>query len=166
VLVALLGRFKGEQGTRMHVFPLSDRMSSGIRIRLRLERVVKILLDERKENCPAFCDGEGYHQLTERKVEEVIHPVLQEMQGDASLRGMIAKGVKVGEFYRCFRSFRQGTENTAMNNGVSQSIIELVHRWTKFERSRGKQPKSFSMFEHYASGEQTRPLQLSFSANL
>ena len=35
------------------------------------ERVVKILLDERKENCPAFCDGEGY-QLTERKVEEVI----------------------------------------------------------------------------------------------
>jgi hypothetical protein len=47
---------------------------------------------KKKENCPAFCDGEGY-QLTERKVEEVIHPVLQEMQGDASLRGMIAKGV-------------------------------------------------------------------------
>ena len=165
VLVSLLGRFKGEQGSRMHVFPLSDRTSSGIRIRLWLERVVKILLDERKENCPAFCDGEGY-QLTERMVEEVIHPVLQDMQGDASLRGMIAKGVKVVEFYRCFRSFRRGAENTAMNNGVSQSTIELVHRWTKFERSRGKQPKSFSMFEHYASGEQTRPLQLSFSANL
>ena len=104
--------------------------------------------------------------LTERMVEEVIHPVLQDMQGDASLRGMIAKGVKVVEFYRCFRSFRRGAENTAMNNGVSQSTIELVHRWTKFERSRGKQPKSFSMYEHYASGEQTRPLQLSFSANL
>jgi hypothetical protein len=99
VLVSLLRRFKGEQETRtMHVFPLSDRTSSGIRIRLWLERVVKILLDERKENCLTFCDGEGY-QLTERKVEEVIHPVLQEMQGDASLRGMIAKGVKVGEFY-------------------------------------------------------------------
>ena len=165
VLVSLLGRFKGEQGSRMHVFPLSDRTSSGIRIRLWLERVVKILEDERKRNCPAFCDGEGY-QLTERMVEEVIHPVLQDMQGDASLRGMIAKGVKVVEFYRCFRSFRRGAENTAMNNGVSQSTIELVHRWTKFERSRGKQPKSFSMFEHYASGEQTRPLQLSFSANL
>jgi hypothetical protein len=36
VLVFLLGRFKGEQGTRMHVFPLSDRTSSGIRIRLWL----------------------------------------------------------------------------------------------------------------------------------
>jgi len=166
VLVSLLGRFKGEQGTRMHVFPLSDRTSSGIRIRLWLERVVKILLDERKENCLAFCDGEGY-QLTERKVEEVIHPVLQEMQGDTSLKGMmIAKGVKVGEFYRCFRSFRRGAENTAMKNRVSQSTIELVHRWTKFERSRGKQPKSFSVYEHYADGAQTRPLQLSFSANL
>ena len=55
-----------------------------------LERVVRILQDKKKENCPAFCDGEGY-QLTERMVEEVIHPVLQKMQGDASLRGMIAK---------------------------------------------------------------------------
>ena len=108
----------------------------------------------------------GEYQLMERKVEEVVHQVLQEMQGDASLGGIIAKGVKVGEFYPCFRSFRRGAENTAMNNGVSQSTIELVHRWTKFERSRGKQPKSFSIFKHYASGEQTRPLQLSFSANL
>ena len=81
VLVFLLGKFKGEQGTRL---------GCGW-----AERVVKILLDERKENCLAFCDGEGY-QLTERKVEEVIHPVLQEMQGDASLRGMVAKGVISG----------------------------------------------------------------------
>jgi hypothetical protein len=76
-----------------------------------------------KENCPAFCDREGY-QLTERKVEEVIHPVLQEMQGDASLRGMIAKGVKVGEFYHCFRSFRRGAENTAMNNDGSPGPLK------------------------------------------
>jgi hypothetical protein len=54
VLVSLLGRFKGEQGTRMHVFPLSDRTSSGIRIRLWLERVVKILLDEEKGELPGF----------------------------------------------------------------------------------------------------------------
>jgi hypothetical protein len=52
--------------------------------------------------------------------------VLQEMQGDASLRGMIAKGVKVEEFYRCFRSFRRGAENTAMNNGVFEESLSII----------------------------------------
>jgi hypothetical protein len=98
VVISLSGRFKGEQGMRMHTFPLNECTRSGIRIRLWLERVVKVLLDERKENYPAFCDGDEGYQLTVRRVEEGAR---EKMQNDASLKGLIAEGVLRWDFYRC-----------------------------------------------------------------
>ena len=56
VLISLLGRFKSEDGDRMHVFPLANVTRSGIRIHIWLERLVKLLRDEGKSSCPAFYD--------------------------------------------------------------------------------------------------------------
>ena len=56
VIIYLLGKFKGEEGDRMHVFPLASVTHSGIRIRLWLEQLVRLLRVEGKIGCPAFCD--------------------------------------------------------------------------------------------------------------
>ena len=60
VVVALLGFFKAEGGERMHAFAIANCTGSGVRVRIWLERIVAILLKERKRGCPAFCDVEGY----------------------------------------------------------------------------------------------------------
>ena len=60
VLVAVMGRFKGEDINIMHLFPLVNVTSSGIRIRMWLERLVSLLKEEGNNNFPAFCDVEGY----------------------------------------------------------------------------------------------------------
>ena len=164
VVVSFLGRFKGEGGDRMHVFPLlASRSGSGIEIRVWLERVAAIHELEESENCPAFCYEDGY-QLTEKFMEDsVLHPILEDLQKSGWNSSTIPKGVAIRKFYRCFRSFRRGAEITANNAGLSEMIIKFVHRWDKYEKKRGKQP-GFNMLEHYADGINTRPLQLAFTS--
>ena len=167
VIVAALGRFKSEDGDRLHVFPLVNETGSGIRIRIWLERLAALLKSEKKTNCPAFCDEEGY-QLSAGDIERVFHPILEELQSSANpvLAGLIPRGISVVEHFRCSRSFRRGAENEALDNGVDRNVINFVHRWASFEKSRGKQPGGFNMLEHYAAGASTRYMQLSFGSNI
>ena len=164
VVVALLGFFKAESGERMHVFSLANTTRTGIRVRVWLERVVRILLSEGKKECPAFCDEEGYI-LTHDHVEEVIHPIIELLQGSGELGQALPKGVDVETFYRCDRSFRRGSATTALVHKVKRETIEFVNRWRSFERNKGKSP-SLQMLWHYADGESTRPLQLDFSSSV
>ena len=60
MLVAVMGRFKGEYVNRIHLLRLVNLTSSGIRNRMWLERLLALLKYEGKNNCSAFCDKEGY----------------------------------------------------------------------------------------------------------
>ena len=161
IVISLLGKFKGEDGDRMHVLPLANVTKSGIRIRKWLERVARIYREEGRSDSPAFCDKEGY-MLTSGDIERVFHPFLIEMQGEERFGEYLPRGLKVEEHYLCFRSFRRGAEATALNRGIKKPVIDFVHRWSKYERSKGKVP-GFNMLEHYAEGARMRPTQLTFS---
>ena len=164
VVISLLGKFKGEEGDRMHVISLANTTRSGIRIRAWLERVARYLQTEGRKQCPAFCDEEGY-MLASSDVEAIFHPVLIRMQQEERYAELIPRGLKVEDNYLCFRSFRRGAEVTALNQKVDQTVIEFVHRWSRYERSRGRVP-GFNMVEHYAEGARMRPTQLLFSSSL
>ena len=123
----------------MHVFSIANCTSSGIRVRIWLERVVTILLKERKKGCPAFCNVEGYI-LTSGHIEKVMHPILTSLQGGPGLEQYLPRGIDIETFYRCERSFRRGAETTALVNKVNKTTIEFVHRWRSFETNKGKQP--------------------------
>ena len=165
VVVSLLGKFKGEDGDRMHVFVLANESRSGIKTRVLLERVAEIHVKEKKEECPAFCDEEGY-LLTEKFVEdEFLHPILEDLQSSGWGNGAIPKGLTVRSLYRCYRSLRRGADITATNNGVKEPTINFVHRWDKYENKRGKQP-GFDMIQHYADGINTRPLQICYTSSV
>ena len=120
------------------------------------------LRTERKENCPAFCDEEGF-MLKSEDVEGVFHPILKALQGLPELEQALPKGIDVEAFYKCARSFRRGAENTALVQKVDRTTVEFVHRWRSFEANKGRTP-GFNMLFHYADGESTRPLQLEFTA--
>ena len=146
----------------MHVFSLANNNTSGTRVRSWLERVVDILKDEGKRGCPAFCDEEGF-MLQSDQVEGIMHPILTALQGTSGLEQALPVGIDVETFYRCERSFRRGSENTALVRKVCKGTIEFVNRWRSFEGNRGKLP-GFDMLRHYADGESTRPLQLDFTS--
>jgi hypothetical protein len=164
VLVSLLGRFKGEEGDRMHVFPLANVTRSGIRIRLWLERLARVLRVEGKTNCPAFCDEDGY-QLSTGDLEAVMHPVIRKLQADPSQPDVVPAGLNVEEEFRMARSLRRGSESEALDQGLPASTIRMVNRWGSYERNRGAEP-GFSMLEHYAASTHTRYKQISYSAIL
>ena len=60
VAEALLGRFKSEGGDRMHVFTLANVIKSGVKNRWWLEIVARVLSEERRSKCLAFCDEEWF----------------------------------------------------------------------------------------------------------
>ena len=164
VLISLLGRFKSEDGDRMHVFPLANITRSGIRIRVWLERLVSLLRTEGKTGCPAFCDKNGY-LLTLADLEATMHPLLEVLQKDDSFPGVIPRGVNVRIWWRLARSLRRGAEVEALEQGVSELDIKFIHRWGRYETSRGAEP-GFNMLEHYAAGAETRYMQIKFTAAL
>ena len=162
VSVALVGRFKSEDGDRMHVMPIANTSKSGIKFRMWLERLVTWLKEEGNvSNCPAFCDEEGY-MLTSANLEAIMHPILKSMQSMRLFEESIPVGLDVTQWFRMERSLRRGAENDAIDNGTSKTTIELIHRWSA--RSRGAQP-GFNMLEHYAFNKRVRYNQISFSYN-
>ena len=164
VTVALVGRFKGEEGDRMHVLPIANKSRSGIPFRLWLERLAYQLDKEDRKNCPAFCDLDGY-QLSQSDMERVFHPILEQMQNDGTFSRDLPVGMEVKEWFRCDRSFRRGAEMESLNEDGDDTAIKFVLRWGRTEKARGSVP-GFNMMEHYASGIGNRYLQIKFSAGL
>ena len=165
VVVSLMGsRFKGEDGDRMHLISLANVSRLGIRYRVWLERVVRILKEEGKQEGPAFCDEEGY-MLSSGAIETVFQPFLSEMQEEERFRQWLPQGLDVEDNYKCSRSSRRGSEVSALNQDLKETTINFVHRWSKVERAKGKVP-GFNMLEHYAEGVKMRPTQIRFSACL
>ena len=94
LLVPLLGRFKGEDGDRMQLFPITNKIRYGFHIHLWAERLVKIFKVKGKQNCPAFCDKHGF-QIYTAVLESVINYILGIMQRYKHHKDDIAKELVV-----------------------------------------------------------------------
>ena len=164
VLVPVIGFFKTEQGERLHVFAIANSTKSGVKVRTWLERVVKILKEENKTMCPAFCDPKGF-MMQSHEVEGVMHPILRELQQTGEVEQYLPPGVEVELFYRCDRSFRRGAATTARNAKIPKETIDFIHRWSNAEKNRGR-PANHDMLQHYADGALMRPLQLEFTSSI
>ena len=104
-----MGRFKVEDGNRTHLLPLVNVTSLGIRIHIRLERLVALLKEEGGTNCPALCDMEGY-MLSVATIEILFHPILEEIliHKDRNLEDSLPRGLNIREHYRCNHYFCRG----------------------------------------------------------
>ena len=97
-----------------------------------LQRLLALLKEEWENNCPAFCDMEGY-MLSAAAMESVLYPIPEEIQihRDRNLADSIPRGMNVLENYRCNRHFCRGAENQALDTGVRENVINFVHRWSE-----------------------------------
>ena len=99
-MVAVMVRFKGEDGNRIHLIPLANVTSSGIRIRMCLERLATLIKEYGKTNHPAFFDMEGY-MLYETAIKIVFHMILEEIHihRDINLADSMPRYLNVQEHY-------------------------------------------------------------------
>ena len=119
MLVSVMGIFKGDNGYRMNLLHLVNVTSSCISIRMWFYRLLSLLKEEGKTNCPVFCDMEGYI-LYAAAIESVFHPILEEIHihRDRNFVDSIHGGLSVRQHYQCNCSFLRGAENQSLDNGV------------------------------------------------
>ena len=59
VVIALLGKVKGETGEDTHQIALANTTQSGIKVRWWIEELVRVGLAEGRRSCPAFAYPNG-----------------------------------------------------------------------------------------------------------
>ena len=71
-----------------------------------MERLVALLKEKGKTNCPEFYDMEGY-MLSEADTEREFHLIMEEIKihRDRNLADSIPRGLNVLEHYWCNHSF-------------------------------------------------------------
>jgi len=162
VIIALLGRFKGETGERYHLAPLVAQTSSGIPIKKWVTCLVERQERRGYYRGPLFGDRSG--QVVKPKIIELeLMDKLQRVQN--TRRGIIPEDVDVYEDFGISRSFRRGSTSTARTRGVDDKTVTLINRWRSFEQARGRRP-AMSMKDHYSEIQILLPELIRYSLAL
>ena len=145
VMVALRGRFKGEDNLKWHMIPIADEKRSNIPSRWWISRLLKTRVNE--EECsvgPLFADDTG-KKASLRRYDGDFRDLLSKLR----LRSphLFAEGVNI-EDYSLRRSLRRGSTTEAQNNKVPSTTIDLINRWRRREKAKGAEP-GLSMCQVY-----------------
>jgi hypothetical protein len=162
VIIPLLGKFKGEVNARYHLAPLAAQTNSGLQVRKWVERLVQVREGEGRLRGPAFCDTAGCIARAYDYEDAIISRLMtiQERTPD-----IIGREVNLMEEFGVSRSFRRGSTSTARTRGVDDKQVELVNRWRKFERARGRRPV-LAMRDHYSDVRILIPEMIKYSQAL
>jgi hypothetical protein len=162
VVIPLLGRFKGELNSRYHLAPLVAETSSGLQVKVWLERLIAVREQEERVQGPAFCDHSG---RIARSVDYEGWLIERLVAAQAVVPGAIAPEVDIPEQFGISRSFRRGSTSVARTRGVDDKVVSLINRWRSFEGARGRHP-IMPMHEHYSDISIMVPELLKFSRAL
>jgi len=146
IVVAILGRFKGEIGENYHLLPIVTVTSSGIDNKLWIGRLLEECSKLNITNGPLFRSKTG-SKIRAIDVEPQFFDRLESIQ---SLRpDLISPTDNISEEYGIYRSFRRGSTSEATNKGLPPDAIEANNRWRKFHKA-GASRTTLSMREHYS----------------
>ena len=148
VVITLTGRFKKETGVLSHNIPLVERTSSGLEIRVWLERMMDWYGEDRSGY--VFRDANGKRIKTNHYAPDILQK-LKDIQDSESPThvGLIDQSVDVFEDYGMSRSFRRGSDSRAIDMDLDTTTIELINRWRSTEGAKGK-TASLKMIHRYA----------------
>ena len=145
LIVALLGRLKGETGERYHMMVMARETQSGINGGIWADRIARLNRDRNRTEGWVFTRGRARQGRIGDYEEEFIH----RLEALKRIRpGLFEPGIDIAAAYSLYRSLRRGSNTEAIRNKVSRTIIDLNNRWRKFERARGRMP-SLDMQQHY-----------------
>jgi hypothetical protein len=153
VVIALLGKIKGETNDRDHLLPCVPVTSSGVNVKESVKRLIDFKRTRGFVNGPAISDLSG-HVFTHRALNDSLLEVLEELfDSHRELfppsipdKGTLRQRVQV------YRTLRRTSDTRALNQKISASDIDVVNRWKAVERADGNRPHR-PMRQHYAELE-------------
>jgi len=151
VVIALLGRLKGERNDLSHLIPCTKITESGINVEYTIHRLLSLKQAAGFNRGPAISTVDG-KLLTSKSIDEMLHEVLTEIyNSDSSLFPLVIDDPeKIPANYQCFRTFRRSSATRATEKGINPVFVNVVNRW-KTEDDKGK--KVSSMHRHYTQFE-------------
>jgi len=153
VVLALLGKVKGESQDLAHLIPCVTKTKSNIDVKKILERLIVTKRSLGFSQGPAISDFQG-NVLSTTILNDCLQDLLCEIFDDknALFPGSITSKEMIRERYQCFRSFRRASDTRALETKVDKNDVDIVNRWRTVEEAQGKRP-SRPMRQHYAQFE-------------
>ena len=141
---------KGENVDRTHLLPCVPITSSGINVKMIIERLLHVKNKLGFKDGPAILDEYG-KMYRMKDLDDMLHEVLGGIFEDE--KHLFPEDIKsmddIRKFYQCFRSFWRASDTRALEQKVPSTDIDIVNRWRKVEAGGGRRP-DFSMQQHYA----------------
>jgi hypothetical protein len=141
VVIALLGKIKGESGDRAHLLPSVPRTSSGIQVREKIKRLLDFKRRVGQVTGPAISDLKG-KIFSSRSLNDAFLEILEDLFD--THRELFPASVEDKETLRkriqAYRTFRRTSDSVAIEMGVSQVDIDVVNRWQTLEKAKGSRP--------------------------
>jgi hypothetical protein len=159
IVLPLLGRFKGEEGERQHLFPVVSVTRSGINVRKWIAALIVVREKEGRVDGPAFCDTEGY-VVSSREVDAKFRDLATTLQ--IRRPDLIRPETDVMAEISIARSLRRGAQSMAYAYNVSKSDQDVVNRWQQKERAKGRDPNR-PMRARYADVKLLKPAFLRYT---
>jgi hypothetical protein len=167
IVIFLLGKVKGETNARHHKLFSVAVTSSGIDIKNWYQRSLVVHHHYGRTTGPAMCDSKGLQLLT-RDLNLKFWEALGEVwQQEPELFGPDIKTfADIELIYNVFRSLRRGSDSRAIEQGLSESVINTVNRWHLVEKSGGARPVHRSMNQYYADANLLKAVHLEYTASM
>ena len=153
MVVALLGKVKGESDDRAHLLPCVPITYSGINVIVSIQRLIEF---KRTRGCvdgPAISDLAG-NVFSHRALNDSLLEVLEELFD--SHRELFPPSISdkevLGTRVQVYQTLRRTSDTRALEQKVGQSDIDVVNRWKALERADGNIPHC-PMQQHYAKLE-------------
>jgi hypothetical protein len=153
VVVALLGKIKGESGDRSHLLPCVAKTLSGIKVKRSLKRLLDFKRSIGHVVGPAISDLEG-KIFDSRALNDAFLEILEDLFESArELFPASIDGIEeLRKRIQAYRTFRRTSDSIAIEEKVAQADIDVVNRWQTIERAAGSRPNR-PMRQHYAELE-------------
>lgn len=167
VIIPMMGRFKGETGERNILRVLVPVTKSGIQIRRWVERLIKLLEDEGRNDTatpgPAFCDESGF-VLSYSMMNGWFHDEMVKVQ--QAHPEIIPNDLDVVEVYNLYRSLWRGATSRATALNYSETVINLNNRCRRTTQSNKGKGGLMKMSQLYVEVTLVLEGLLEFSASL
>jgi hypothetical protein len=154
IVIALLGKIKGESGDRAHLLPCVLITSSGIEVKTLVLWLIDLKRTQGFIDGPAISDMYG-KVLSHRALNDSLLEILEELFD--THRELFPTSVPNKETLwkrvPVYRTLRRMSDTCALEQKVGQSDIDVVNRWKALEERADRNRPHRPMRQHYAELE-------------
>jgi hypothetical protein len=137
VIIAFLGRLKGEVREQYHMVVMARVTNSDTMTGRWADQLAKCLIDRGRRNGFVFVDKKG-NQAKIGSFDEDFHERMYRVK--MRVPHLFELGIEINVVYSLRRSGQRGSTSEATNGGVPREVVELNNRWRKIEGARGRRP--------------------------